>query len=677
MAGIGDFGAELIQVFIAEADEMLGIMEQGLLALEGGGDAELLNSIFRAAHTLKGSSGALGHSNMQRLAHAMENILDDIRAGRLDPNGDLIGLLLRGTDALRAYVGAIPSGDLQGDPNEELIAQLLHARGATDSVPGPGGSSVAQDPWDQWRGQFAREIEAAEAEGHMLYCVAVTVPEQAVMGEVRLFQAIQQMERAGRVLASTPTAEDLITAEEVRDLTMLVAADMPAEEIRLALGEVPDVTVVRVERVDRRAAPAAAAAAPSAQAQKAAGTSSSPAVNPGALRTVRVSVQLLNELMNVVGEMVTARTRMEQVEYDLRAIPGTGPVLENMRQTVTQMGRLIDQVHDIAMQTRLQTLHEVFAKLRRVVRDTARNLGKQVELQVSGEEVKVDRDIIDGIADPLLHMVRNSLDHGIEAPEGRAAAGKPETGTIRVEAEQIGGEILIRISDDGRGIDVDKVRQKAAERGLVSPEDAARMSDRDVIHLIFQPGFSTADAVTEVSGRGVGMDVVRRNLEKLHGSVSVETERGKGSTFLVRLPMTIAIQQVVLVRIGGAAYAIPISSISEIVEVSPDIVHCTSGGEYLYMRDHIYPLLNPGNLALTGAGPAPYAVICRVAGESVALVVEQVLRTQKIVVKPLDGTLPPMPGIVGSAILGDGTVALVLDPAQMVTGRRGGQSALL
>lgn len=735
MSGIRGFDDELILIFIEETRELLETMEQGLLHLEQSPDAETLHAIFRAAHTIKGSAAALGHQRMSRLAHSMENLLDEIRSGRRAPDGNLTSLLLRGVDQLRAYLHGVEHRDLEGEPCDDLIAELERFVGQSGASPRSGAALAGQaagsaphpspesreeglsrtrgddDPDDalfsRWLTAHAAAIEAEQAQGRTPYRLQVRVAPGAVMGDVRLVQILIRCMQLGTVLASQPTEEQLMATEGAERLLVLMTTGAAEPELRDAVSAIPDISLVRLEPVAVKPAaksPASEAessaeavapgdagsrASPTPQAEPASAIEGAPGQAGGAVassraaggqaaaggRMVKVNVTLLSELMNVVGELVTARTQLEQVVRDLREVPGAERVMQSAHRCALQIGRLVDQLQDITMQTRLQSMSETFAKIRRLVRDTARALDKRVDLTIEGEDIRVDRDIVSHIGEPLMHLVRNALDHGIETPGDRAVQGKPPAGQLRIRAEQAGGEIILRVSDDGRGIDPQRVRDKALRQGLIAAEEAARLSEREIYQLLFRPGFSTAEKVTDVSGRGVGLDVVKRSVERLRGTVSVQSEPGKGTVFAIRLPTTLAIQEVLLTRIRRTIYAVPVTSIQEISRIQPNTIHRVPGGRLLRTKTVTCPLLDPADLVPPNGGAlaSMQVLLCRTGAGVVALAVEQVLRSQKIVVKPLTGSIGHVPGVVGAAILGDGSVALVLDPDLLVSAHQSGR----
>lgn len=586
--------AGLLQDYLAECDELLQRLDQDLVSLETApDDAEVLNRVFRAFHTIKGTSGFMGLTQIVELTHHAEDVLNLLRKGERRVNRRTMDVLLAVLDQLRRMIGDIRNqtpklyelGTLLGS-----LKQIQEAE-AGDDRPLLGEIMVAQ-----------KVITHAEREAAL---------EEAVLHDRKL----------GEVLVE----KQLASPSQVRE----------ALQHQASSGE------------------------PRAEAA----------------RTIRVDVSKLDALVNLVGELVLERNRLQKLARDFAQQRIAAEKLESaLGQSSARIDFLTDELQAASLRTRMVPIDMTFRRFPRLVRDVSIALGKEVELIITGEDTELDKTVVEEIADPLVHLVRNALDHGIERPGVREQRGKPRKGTIRLEARQEGDHILVQVSDDGAGIDLERVKHKAVEKGLVSPERLRTMNPREIIDLIFLPGFSTAEQVSDVSGRGVGMDVVRTNLEKLNGLIEVESQPGAGSTVTLRLPLTLAILPALLVRAGQDIYALPLRSVLEAIRIPAQEVHRVESGEVLRLRDRVIPLVRAErmfgragvNQKGNGKGHAPEQLLCVVVigvGEKrVGLVVDELLGQEETVIKPLGSYLKHIPGVAGATIGGDGRVRLILDP---------------
>ncbi|MDR7396641.1 MAG: chemotaxis protein CheA [Armatimonadota bacterium] len=620
----------LLPVFLSEADEHLQALEEGVLQLERQGpNPELVAGLFRSAHTLKGSAGALGFQRMAELAHALEEVLEALRAGR---GGDgLADLLLECVDTLRALRQEVSDGGERTDV-QALVERLRAWKegGAEDGLPVDVRVRLREDcPMRAARALALLRVLREHAEVEQ-----VAPPEEAIA------QGQLELEFTARVRAREPEAlQELLAGPEVESVRV-----MPAGEARderwldlgpQARGKLPD-----DPELTRRAS----------------------------LRTVRVDVERLDRLMNLVGELVVDRIRFQQIAERLRRLDGANGLAQELAEAAGHLGRVASDLQAQVLKARMLPIEHLFSRFPRYVRDLAQRAGKRVEVVVEGQDTELDRSVIEQIGGPLMHLVRNAVDHGIEPPEERQRLGKPTAGRLRLAAVQEEEGILVVVEDDGRGIDTDRVREKAVGLGLLTAEAAARLSEEEAVELIFHPGLSTASQVTDVSGRGVGMDAVRAGVQALGGSVEVETQRGRGTRFTLRLPLTLAIVRALLVSCGGERYAIPLAGVQEIVEVPADRVHRLGSYRATVLRGNALPVVSVHEALGLPAPENPGRLLCVVTGgrRRVGLWVDRVLGEGEIVVKPLGSYLGQVDGVSGATILGDGRVALILDPSALV-----------
>jgi two-component system chemotaxis sensor kinase CheA len=590
----------LVQDFLVESEELLQKMDQDMVALEGKpDDPDLLNRIFRALHTIKGTSGFLGFEPVVRLSHRAEDLLNALRQGEAQLLPSTITALLAARDYLGRMMADIRQGGLQQYEMSDVLKALEDALKSREKPPTLGELLVKQD-----------------------------VISAATLGEVLAEQsAAAAPQRLGEMLVE----KGLASAEEVGD------------------------ALVRQKAITH---PQAAAPA-----------------------TMRVDAAKLDDLINLIGELVLERNRLLQLSRDLS---GSRITMEDLSDTLGQsaarLSFITEELQSAGLKTRMMPIETVFRKFPRLVRDVANQLKKEIELVLIGQDTELDKTMVELIGDPLVHLVRNSLDHAIEAPEVREKAGKPRCGTIRLEARQEGDQIVISISDDGAGIDPERVGRKAVEKGLVTAERLRTMSPREILDMVFLPGFSTAEKTTDLSGRGVGMDVVRSNMKKLSGSVELTSQVGQGTVVKLRLPLTLAILPVLLVKVSEDVYALPLRSVVETAQIDPKLLHWVEGSEVLCLRGETLPLLRldyllPARAALpSGTSDAPRGsgdenkkiVIMRVAERRVALLVDHLLGQESTVIKPLGSYLHGCSSLSGATIGGDGRVRLVLDPAGLL-----------
>lgn len=634
---------DILQDFLVEAGEILEQLGVQLVDLEQrGDDRDLLNAIFRGFHTVKGGASFLALTPMVEVCHRAEDVFNALRQGERGVDSALMDAVLQAVDAVNGMFEQVRVGAaLEPAPGE-----LLHAleRLLSDS-PVPG---VAEAP------------------------ASAPLPKDAADAE---FEAML----AETGIRETPaSAGDEFTDAEFEQLLDAIhgpgehhgAATRPAPDAPVAAGNVDEMSEDEFEALlDRlhgpHGAPGADAAAPAPPPSTPATVEPAAAVK-SAESSIRVETKRLDDIMNLVGELVLVRNRLATLKGELDDARVTKAVFD--LETVTA------SLQDAAMQTRMQPVKKVFGRFPRVVRDLARNLNKEVALELRGEETDLDKNLVEALADPLVHLVRNAVDHGIESPAERESAGKPRQGRIVLSAEQEGDHILLVIEDDGGGMDPAMLKRRAVEKGLIAPEAAERMSDGEAFDLIFAPGFSTRTEVSDVSGRGVGMDVVKTSIARLNGTIDIRSERGKGSSIRIQVPLTLAILPTLMVGIGGQRFALPLGCIGEIFNLDPSRVRRMEGREVIIVREQAVPIFYLRRWLVRGGDP--YAavtdgdvVLLQIGNQRIAFVVDAVFGQEEVVIKPLGAGLRGLPGFAGATITGDGGIALILDMASLIQAR--------
>jgi two-component system chemotaxis sensor kinase CheA len=651
---------EAVAVFQVEARENLELIEQGLLdLLERPDDRDLVDAVFRGLHTLKGSGSMFGFDALAGFTHHCETAFDRVRKGEVAATTDLVSAVLAARDHMRRLMED-PSGD-HGAAGDVLLADLERAvrdadGAAAQTIEAPGSTT--------WRIRFDLPSNAFKNGTNPLALLAEIhdLGEARVVVDASRVPPLGQIEPTDHYLAWDVTLTTDQGRGAIEDVFIFVMDDMnlQIEAVDGGAAETADVVVVETSPLPEPAVetvqPVAHAAAPAAAAND--------PVDPGAARsaktaeTVRVPADRLDELMDRVGELVIAQSRLSQIAHS-----GSDTTL---RAVSEEIERLSGELRDTMMVLRMVPVATLFGRFRRLVHDLARETGKAIELSTDGETTEIDKTVIERLADPLVHLIRNAADHGLETAEDRAAAGKPATGRIRLSAHQSGGEVVISIRDDGRGIDRDRVRAKAEAQGLIEP--GAALSDHDLLQLVFHPGFSTAAAVTNLSGRGVGMDVVKRTIESLRGSIDIASRPGEGSEVSLRIPLTLAIIDGLLVRVGRGRYVIPLGAVEECLELSLDEDLRSRGRSFISLRNTLVPFLRLREMFDTGTQPELHqkVVVVSTGEERIGLVVDQIIGDHQTVIKSMSKLHAGLPTFSGATILGDGSVALILDVGHLV-----------
>lgn len=702
--------SQYLEIFIDESNEHLQNLNTQILNLESDPEnMDTINEIFRAAHSLKGMAGTMGYKRMQTLTHDMENVFSEVRNGNIKVSPHMVDILFQCLDALDEYVNNVKeSADEGTNENEPLIRQLNAVLNGTDKARESAPAEVKEKSEDTGDGRKWMEIQLDSAQRHVIkaaveqgknvYGLTVTVQESCILKAARAFLVFKAVEEQGEIIVSNPSAQDVEDEKFDLDFSLIVVSDVDIETLKNAAANVSEIAGVVGEAivlenmaakdkyeetahepeaepqaaseaaVEQTAAPAvetapAAEAAAKAAAPKAADKKQTPG-KPVVNRTVRVDIEKLDVLMNLVSELIIAKNSLVSVSNQVQGQnQGVNEQIEYLENVTTNL-------HESVMKVRMVPIESVVSKFPRMIRDLSKKLDKKMELYMTGEETELDRTVVDEIGDPLMHLLRNSADHGLESAEIRAQRGKPAVGSIFLDAYQDGNNVVIEVRDDGNGIDVEAVKNKALERGAITPEQAANMTDKEIIDLLFLPSFSTAKKVTDVSGRGVGLDVVKSKIEALSGDVEVKSKLGEGSTWIIRLPLTLAIIQALMVVVGGEKYAIALGTIQTIEDVAPEDIKLVQNKEVIHLRGSVIPLIRLSNVLDVESTKAPdehlMVVIVKKGDKLAGLVIDDMIGQQEIVIKSLGKYIKQCKFISGATILGDGEVALILDANALI-----------
>lgn len=666
--------SEFVGVFLDEAHEVLALLESDVLQLERGNDSpELLQSIFRAAHTLKGSSRSMGFGHIGDLTHEMENVLDKLREGKLPVSTPLVDALLDCLDALNTLIESVATQKNDENTGGRNIPALVVRLG--ELLEGADEIKMSSKPARKFELQAHESAAVADARaaGLSVFRVAVSLDPKCLMKGVRLMMVLSALDPICTLIASSVSDEEMEEDTFGDTVELVVAGEASMDDIDLCVSNVSEVSSTAISHWSDAPRPAApVTAVVELTEHEAAKSIPSTALST----TVRIDVGRLDSLLNLVGELVIDRTQLARLAGELKGqFPRDSRVAE-LLETTHRLARTTAEMQDEIMKSRMLPVDGVFGRMPRMVRDLAQKSGKEIDFQISGGGTEMDRSILEILADPIIHLLRNSLDHGIEMPDERVAAGKPRVGTITLNGRHEGGGIIIEVTDDGRGMNPVYLRESAVRKGLISESAAAALGDRDALNLIFTPGFSTAAVLSDVSGRGVGMDIVRSNLERVGGRIGIASTVGQGSQFTIYLPLTLAIVHALLVRAGGSIHVIPLSSVVETLRLD----HCgfnrstVSGRTVLDLRGQTVPLVDL-NLLLEGDPRATspdmipekaHVVVVGVGQRQVGLCVDSFAGEQEVVIKSLGKLLGDVPGLTGAAIIGDGRVALVVDAVRAV-----------
>ncbi len=716
--------SQYLDIFLDESKEHLQNLSDQIMELEQNPEnMDTINEIFRAAHSLKGMAGTMGYKRMQTLTHDMENVFSEVRNGTFKVQPGMIDILFKSLDALEEYVNNIQQTTEEGtNDNQDLIDALnsiMKNNGELkggDSAPAesaappaaesaaPKAESPAAEPSEgkkeRWQSIKINDtekmlIEKANSEGLKVYGVTVYVEEACVLKAARAFLVFKALEKLGEIIVSSPTAQDIEdekfeltfslifisgnTADEVKDAVKSVseieeafcseykmASAAPAKTAEAAKTETKASAEVKTTAPATTAAPASSSAPAKPAAAASATTKPTASAKPVVNRTVRVDIEKLDNLMNLVSELIIAKNSL----ISATAAEGKGDN-NSVNEQIEYLESVTTNLHESVMKVRMVPIESVVAKFPRMIRDLSKKLGKKMELYMTGEDTELDRTVVDEIGDPLMHMLRNSADHGLEPNDVRVANGKPETGSIFLDAYQDGNNVVIAVKDDGGGINVEAVRNKAIERGTVTPEQAETMTEKEIIDLLFLPSFSTAKKVSDVSGRGVGLDVVKSKIESLSGEVEVKNRFGEGSSWIIRLPLTLAIIQALMVVVGDEKYAIALGSIQTIEDVLPEDIKLVQAKEVIHIRGTVIPIIRLRNVldipsTEENSNKNLTVIIVKKGDKLAGLVVDELIGQQEVVIKSMGKYIKVPKMISGATILGNGEVALILDTNALI-----------
>ena len=688
--------SQYLEIFIDETKEHLQNLSQQLMILEEEpGNADTINEIFRAAHSLKGMAGTMGYKRMQNLTHIMENVLSEIRNGKMSVTADLVDVLFQCLDALESYLDAITQTQDEGtEENEAIIGRLnnfLNGGGATEKKPEKAETSSADTSSDKVQdmklaGFEVKAIKEAFNKQMHVFKLEVNVDENCILKAARAFLVFKALEELGEIIKSDPPVQDIEDEKFDLKFSLMVVTTKGMQTVKAAVENVSEIRKVLIEEItevpsvaeideaeeteDKKEAQSAEVAVAGkkevATQSKAAATPAKTSGKPVVNRSVRVDIEKLDVLMNLVSELIIAKNGLVSVSSS-----DDGMSSQSFNEQIEYLERVTTNLHESVMKVRMMPIETVTQKFPKMVRDLSKQLDKQMKLFITGEDTELDRTVIDEIGDPLMHLLRNSADHGLESAEVRAERGKDPVGSIFLDAYQDGNNVVIEVRDDGNGIDVEVIKNKAVEKGTITPEQADSMTDKEIIDLLFRPSFSTAKKVTDVSGRGVGLDVVKTKIESLGGDIEVRTKLGEGSTFIIRLPLTLAIIQSLMVEVGTEKYAISLGNIQTIEDVPVTDIKYVQTKEVINLRGTVIPLvrlheildIEPSDENIENLT----AVIVKKGDKQAGLIVDRLIGQQEIVIKSLGKYINNSSKIIsGATILGDGEVALILDANTLV-----------
>ena len=713
--------SQYLEIFIDETKEHLQKLSDQLMVMEHEPEhMDVINENYRAAHSLKGMAGTMGFKRMQRLTHDMENVFQEIRSENMKVESELIDVLFRALDALEAYLNEIMETANEGTEENEEIVNTLNAIAAKatgkeapeqpakkEEAAGTEASVASSDSQEEAKyysisvSDFEKTtFEKAQNDNQNIFGITVYLQESCILKAARAFLVFKALEELGEVIKAVPSVQDIEDEKFEFDFSLLYLTKESLETIKNAIETVSEVkqaivgnynmsdasaestaaaskTEAKAEEPEAKQ-PSANTPAPAAAQQAVKKPEAKPAqksaqknavqktAKPTVGRTVRVDIEKLDVLMNLVSELIIAKNGIVSIssaDEESRSDSALNEQIEYLESVTTNL-------HESVMKVRMVPIESVVNRFPRMIRDLTKKLGKKMELHMSGEETELDRTVIDEIGDPLQHLLRNSADHGLESNEERIALGKDEIGHIYLDAYQDGNNVNIEVRDDGAGINVEKVRNKAIEKGTITPEQAEAMSDKEIIDLLFKPSFSTAEKITDVSGRGVGLDVVKTKIEGLGGNIECKTEMGEGSSFIIRLPLTLAIIQALMVELGSEKYAIPLGNIQTIEDIPFSEVKHVQTKEVINLRDTVIPLVRLDKILDVEPGefkPESLTVVIVKKGDKQAgLVVDNLIGQQEIVIKSIGDYINCSKLIGGATILGDGEIALILEVNTLV-----------
>lgn len=695
--------SQYLEIFIEETKEHLQSLNEHILILEKESDnQDTITEIFRAAHSLKGMAGTMGFTKMQKVTHDLENVFSEIRSGNMKVSSRLVDVLFEGIDLLEALLESIQTTSTEGqiDPTsfiEELDKTLKEGLGANgvssdviEKTLEEGDSKSASENKandDEYEEQISKliyeehelaAIDKAHNDNLNVYGLTIYISKDCVLKSARAYLVLRNLEEHGDIIKSVPSTQDLENEKFNDNFSLVVLSKDKEDVIRKAVENITEIEKVFIEMItkssyelkkmseeaknQKQIETKEQVKKTTAESQKVKDNSKKAILN----RTVRVDIEKLDVLMNLVSELIIAKNGLISIGDSL----GRDRTKDGFNEQIEYLERITTNLHESVMKVRMVPIESVVNRFPRMVRDLSKKLNKSIDLVMSGEDTELDRTVIDEIGDPLMHLLRNSVDHGIEDRAKRVAAGKPEKGTVTLDAYQDGNNVVIEVGDDGGGLNLDKIKAKAVERDIISMEQAEQMLDKDVMELIFRPGFSTADTVTDISGRGVGLDVVKNKISNIGGNIEAKSELGKGCKFTIRLPLTLAIIQTLMVEVGTEKYAIPLGSIQIIEDINASDIKYVQGNKVITLRGNVIPIIMLEEILEVSKDEkeaTSYTVVIVAKGDkTIGLVVDNLIGQQEIVIKSLGKLINNNKIISGATILGDGEVALILDVNTLV-----------
>ena len=665
--------SQYLDMFIEESDENLQNLNEWILELEKNpDDKETINSIFRAAHTLKGMSASMGFNDIAELTHKMEDILDEFRNDKLKVNSEVITVLFKCLDTLEKMVDGVRDGSSEKTDISGITKMLDDIAASGNSSNGDeAAATIEEAPLKEKAPSNSINFELnvydediikqAKEKNYNVFKAEVNLYNDCKLKSARAFLVYKNLEESGEIVKSIPSIEDIEQEKFDYSFVFVYVTNKTAEEVKKLIESVSEIESVNVSEVEiNNTEEAQSKEAKPKEESNNKNVKSQPKkddrTSKKAHQFVRVDLEKMDKFMNLVGELVIHRTRLEQLSSNYK--------LTDLHETLEQVGRITSDLQDLVMKIRMLPVEKVFNRFPRMIRDLSNELGKEIELVIKGEDTELDRTVIDEIGEPLLHLIRNSADHGIEPAEERIKAGKKAAGTIKLIAYQEGNKAIIKVEDDGRGLDVGKIKQKAEKSGI----DTSGMSEQDIKNLIFMQGFSTSEKVTDISGRGVGMDVVKTKISAIGGTIELLSEEGKGTSVIIRLPLTLSIIQALLVKVGDETFAISLGFIDRVISINTDEIKLTNNKEVIIYRDNVIPLIRLSDkLNIKGEdGKDKFVVIAKSGEKTAGLLVDSLSGQQEIVIKNIGKTLSGLKEYVGATILGNGLVTLILDVAAIV-----------
>jgi two-component system chemotaxis sensor kinase CheA len=664
--------SQYLDVFLEESKEHLGSLNQRLLVLEKDpGNINALNEIFRAAHTLKGMSSTMGFDDLADLTHNMENVLSDLKEGILPVNSTVIDTIFQCFDRLQMIIDQIETTGSGTMDNRNLINILENIKAgnfetaATIEQEIPSPTSVVIEDNSSYQEPFAFNdyditvLKEAASQNFRIYNIKIAVDQGCLMKAVRVFMVFKALEEDGEVIKSLPPAQDLDEGKFENNFEIFLISKATITDLETRLNNISEITVLYIHEISI----SSLSTRPDSiemninrnTSKHSLDTVDSPRSHK-VKQTVRVDIERLDNLMNLVGELVMHKGRLEQIGFSYK--------IGELNETIEQIDRISTDLQSVVMKVRMVPIEQVFNRFPRMVRDLARDLNKEVDFLIEGKETELDRTVIDEIGDPLVHLLRNAIDHGLESPQERLKKGKVSKGTVLLRARHEGNNVYIEVEDDGGGIDTDRVLAKAVEKGILTSRDAEQLSREEATELLFNSGFSTAQNITDISGRGVGLDVVKNKIESLSGEIFVDSKLGQGTRFRIKLPLTLAIIQALMVSVQDEIYAIPLSSVDETTMITSSDIKMVQNQEVIMLRGSVLPLYRLSDLlSVPGRSEKDdmYVVVVRKAERQIGLVVDSLIGQQEIVIKSLGRLLSGIPGLAGAIVAGDGHVRLILD----------------